>query len=89
MVVGLLVAAGASTAAVNWYSTWSSFAHLDAGTGRGALSLSTVDAQADFQRWVLVALIALVVAVAAMASERMPRTNAPNVARERLNATGR
>ena len=88
--VGLLVAVGASIAAMNWYSTWTSFAHLDAVSGRGGISLSTVESQADFQRWVLVALISLVVAVAAMASEWLPRTNAVNVLRrERLEATDR
>ena len=86
--VGLLVAVGASIAAMNWYSTWTSFAHLDAGSGRGGISLSTVESQASFQRWVLVALISLVVAVAAMASEWLPRTKAADVVRrERLEAT--
>ena len=90
VVVGLLVAAGASIAAMNWYGTWTSFAQLDAGSGRGGISLSTVEAQANFQRWVLVALISLVVAVAAMASEWLPRTNAAIVVRrERLEATDR
>jgi len=90
VVVGLLVAVGASIAAMNWYGTWTSFAQLDAGSGRGGISLSTVEAQANFQRWVLVALISLVVAVAAMASEWLPRTNAAIVVRrERLEATDR
>ena len=87
VVVGLLVAVGASIAAMNWYSIWSSFANLDAGSGRGGISHSTVESQANFQRWVLVALISLVVAVAAMASEWLPRTKV--VRRDRLEATDR
>ena len=88
--IGLLVAVGASIAAMNWYGTWSSFAHLDAGSGRGGLSLVTVDSQANYQRWVLVALISLVVAVAALATERLSRTNAATVvSRGRLEATDR
>jgi hypothetical protein len=90
VVVGLLVAVGASIAAVNWYSTWTSFAHLDAGTGRGVVSLSTVESQVNFQRWVLMALISLVVVVAAMASEWLSRAPAADVVpRERLEATDR
>jgi hypothetical protein len=86
-VVGLLVAAGASIAAMNWYRTWTSFAHLDAGPGRGGTSFVTVDSQASFQRWVLVALVSLVITVAAMASEWLSRTNAADVARpERLES---
>ena len=90
VVVGLIVAVGASIAAMNWYSTWTSFSHLDAGSGRGGISLLTVESQANFQRWVLVSLISLVVAVAAMASEWLPRTNRGNsVRRDRLTAADR
>ena len=86
----LLVAVGASIAAMNWYGTWTSFARLDAGTGRGGVSLLTVESQANFERWVLVALVSLVVAVAAMASEWLLRTNAAdNVRREPFVATNR
>ena len=54
------------------------------------MSFSTVESQANFERWALVALISLVVAVAAMASEWLPRMNAATVARrERLEATDR
>jgi hypothetical protein len=75
---------------MNWYSIWTSFAHLDAGSGRGGISLSTVESQANFQRWALVALVSLVVAVVAMASEWLPRTNAANVVRrDGLEATDR
>ena len=88
--VGLVVAVGATIAAMNWYGIWSSFAVLDAGSGEGGTSLLTVEAQASFQRWVLVALVSLVVAVAAMASQWLPRVNAANVIRrERLGATDR
>ena len=83
----MLVAVGASIAAVNWYSIWMSFAQLDARSGVGGVSLATVDSQGSFQRWVLVALISLVVAVAALASEWLPRTAV--VRRERLEATDR
>jgi hypothetical protein len=90
VVVGLLVAVGASIAAMNWYSTWTSFARLDAGSGRGGVSLATVESQANFQRWVLVTLVALVVAVAAMASEWLSRTKAADdLRRERLLGTNR
>ena len=68
-------------------SLLTSFANLDAGSDRGGISHSTVESQANFQRWVLVALISLVVAVAAMASEWLPRTNV--VRRDRLEATDR
>jgi len=61
--------------------------NLDAGSGRGGISHSTVEPQANFQRRVLVALISLIVAEAAMASERLPRTNV--VHRDRLKATDR
>ena len=89
VVVGLLAAVGASIAAANWYSIWTSFAHLDAAS-RGGISFSTVESQANFERWALVALISLVVAVAAMASEWLPQMNAATVARrERLEATDR
>lgn len=85
---GLLVAVGASIAAVNWYGTWTSFARLDAETGRGGVSLLTVDSQANFERWVLVACVSLVIAVAAMASEWLLRTNAADhVRRETYVAT--
>ena len=72
--VAVLVAVGASIAAVNWYGTWTSFAALDVESGRGGVSRLTVDSQATFQRWVLVALISLVVAVALMASQWLTRT---------------
>ena len=85
--VGLLVAVGASIAAMNWYSIWTSFANLDAGSGRGGISHSTVESQANFQRWVLVALISLVVPVDAIASEWLPRTNV--LRRDRLEAIDR
>jgi hypothetical protein len=87
VVVGLLVAAGASIAAMNWYSSWMFFARLDAGSGGGGVSLATVDSQGNFQRWVLVALVSLVVAVAAMAFEWLRPTAV--VRRERLEATDR
>lgn len=88
--VGLLVAVGATIAAMNWYGTWTSFAHLDAGTGEGGTSLMTVESQASFQRWVLVALISMVVAVVALATQYLPRANAANVVpRERPQATDR
>ena len=90
VVVGLLVAVGASIAAINWYSTWTSFARLDAGSGGGGLSLLTVESQANFERWVLVALVSLVVAVAAMASEWLRRSDAADVLpRERFVGTDR
>ena len=69
--------------------------HLDVlraprrGVRRGGISLSTVDSQANFQRWVLVALISLVVAVAAMASEWLPRTKPRSCVAQRLEATDR
>lgn len=81
VVVGLLVAVGSCIAAVNWYSTWTSFARVDAESGRGAVSLVTVNSQANFQQWVLVTLIALVVATAAMASQWLTGTNADRSAR--------
>ena len=81
VVVGLLVAAGACIAAMNWYSTWTSFARVDAESGGGAISLLAVESQANFQRWVLVALISLVVAVAAMASEWLTRANSAKLGR--------
>jgi len=77
--VGLLVAVGACVAAANWYGTWTSFAHLDAESGGGSMSLSTVDSQAGFQRWVLVALISLVVAAVALASDWLTRSQAGGV----------
>ncbi len=50
----------------------------------------TVESQANFQRWVLVALVSLVVAVAAMASEWLPRTKPADVLRrERFVGTNR
>ncbi len=61
---------------MNWYGTWTSFARLDVDSGRGAISLVTVEAQANLQRWVLVALIALVVSAAALAREWLGRHNA-------------
>ena len=49
-----------------------------------------VQSQANFQRWVLVSLDSLVVAVAAMAIEWLPRTNGGNgVRRHRLTAADR
>ncbi len=88
MVVGLLVAVGAIVAAMNWYSTWTSFARLDTGSGQGGVRLLTVDSQANFQRWVLVALISLTVAVAAMASQWLSRTKVTNIERRKqLEAT--
>ena len=90
VVVGLLVAVGASIAAMNWYSTWTSFARLDAASGRGGVSLLAVESQANFQRWVLVALVSLVVAVAAIASEWLPRTKAADdLGSERFVGTNR
>ena|SRR6187200_67402 len=90
VVVGLVVAVGATIAAMNWYGIWSSFAELEAGSGEGGTSLLTVESQASFQRWVLVALASLVVAVAAMASQWPPRADAASVVpRERLGATDR
>lgn len=78
---------GAGIAAMNWYSTWTFFAQLDAESAGGGMSFATVESQSNFQRWVLVALVSLVVAVAAMASEWLPR--AAVVRRERLEATDR
>ena len=90
VVVGLVVAVGATIAAMNWYGIWSSLAELDAESGEGRTSLLTVESQASFQRWILVALVSLVVTVAAMASQWLPRANAANVApRERIGATDR
>ena len=81
VVLALLVAAGACVAAMNWFSTWTSFARLDVDSGGGAVSLSTVEAQANLQRWVLVALMSLVVAAAALASEWLARPDARTVDR--------
>jgi hypothetical protein len=75
VVVGLLVAVGACAAAVNWYGIWTSFAHLDVESRGGSTSLSTVDSQAKFQRWVLVALVSLVVATVVMASDRLTQSH--------------
>lgn len=86
--LSLVVAAGASIAAMNWYGTWDSFARLDAGSG-GGVSLSTVESQANFQRWVLVALVSLVVAVATMARDRLVALKGELFKRSRLQATGR
>jgi hypothetical protein len=66
VVVGVLVAAGSSIAAVNWYRTWSFFARLDVEAGRGPVSSSTVESQANLLRWVLIAVISLVVCAMAV-----------------------
>lgn len=66
--LGLCVAAGSSLAAVNWYLTWASFARLDVESGQGTVSAATVEAMATSQRWILTAVIALVVCVAALVS---------------------
>lgn len=66
-VVGMLAGAGAIVAALNWHGIWSSLALTDVQSGTGATSLATMEAQASFQRWVLVALISLGVCVAAVA----------------------
>ena len=76
---------------MNWYNIWTSFAQLDVHSGRGATSPVTLESQANFQRWVLVTLIALVVSTAAMASTWMGRPNADTsdrgfVTGERLEA---
>lgn len=75
VIVGLLVAAGSCVAAMNWHSTWTSFARLDAESSGGAISMLTVEAQANYQRWVLVALVSLVIVAVVMASELLARTN--------------
>jgi hypothetical protein len=87
VVFALVAAVGASIAAMNWFSIWTSFAHIDVGSGQGGTSFATVESQANFQRWALVALISLVVAVAAMASEWLPRTNAADVVRRERHQT--
>lgn len=66
-VIALLAGAGAIVAAVNWHGIWSSFALIDVQSGTGATGLSTVEAQASFQRWVLVALVSLGVSAGALA----------------------
>lgn len=72
--IGLVVAAGASLAAVNWYRTWASFARMDVESGQGAVSAATVEAMATLQQWTLTAVIALVVCFAAMVSARLSPT---------------
>lgn len=67
-VIGLLAGGGAIVAAVNWHGIWSSFGLIDVQSGTGAISLATVQAQASFQRWVLVALVFFGVFAAALAS---------------------
>ena len=69
--LGLCVAAGSSLAAVNWYLTWASFARRDVESGQGTVSAATVEAIATSQRWILTAVIALVVCVAALVSARL------------------
>jgi hypothetical protein len=56
---------------VNWYLTWASFARLDVEAGQGTVSAATVEAMATSQRWILTAVIALVVCVAALVSARL------------------
>lgn len=67
-VLALLVAAGSSVAALNWYGTWASFARLDVQSGQGVVSAATVEALANLQQWVLTAVISVVVCAAAIAS---------------------
>lgn len=83
--LGLCVAAGSSLAAVNWYLTWASFARLDVESGQGTVSAATVEAMATSQRWILTAVIALVVCVAAVVSARLSpvKTGSARIAEER------
>ncbi|WP_374971173.1 hypothetical protein [Terrabacter sp. BE26] len=61
--ISLLVFVGSIIAAMNWHSIWRSTTLGDAqqspATSRGAL-----EAQATFQQWVIVALVALVLPLA-------------------------
>ena len=65
-VIGLLVGGGAMVAAVNWHGIWSSLGLIDVQSGTGAISLATLEAQASFQRWVLVALVSIGASAAAL-----------------------
>ena len=83
--LALCVAAGSSLAAVNWYLTWASFARLDVESGQGTVSAATVEAIATSQRWILTAVIALVVCVAALVSTRLSpvKTGSVRIVEER------
>ncbi len=61
---------------MNWYNIWMSFSRLDIDSGRGATSPETLESQANFLRWVLVTLIAVIVSTAAMASTWRGRPDA-------------
>ncbi|MCA1783502.1 MAG: hypothetical protein ABR500_06690 [Dermatophilaceae bacterium] len=74
-VLALLIAAGSSVAALNWYGTWASFARLDVQSGQGVVSGATVEAVVNYQQWMLSAVICLVVFAAASASTWLPRAS--------------
>lgn len=66
----LLVAAGAAAAAVNWHRIWIAF--VDEASG--GVPVVAWEAQASFQRWVVVALIAVVGAIASLHASEVART---------------
>lgn len=85
--LALLIAAGSSVAALNWYGTWASFARLDVQSGQGAVSAATVEASATLQQWILTVAICLVVYAGATASAWLPKTGT-GVARHEVEEAG-